>query len=134
MSAAPSPQRVLFPATLMLTMTASAFQMFAFAVLASPLIDDLGMNRAQLGLVGSVNTRSERSSSPMTGRLTDRIGARRSVVAVIILSAAAWSRWRGDERVVARGGGGDRRPTAGMGQPGDEQPDLVPRAAGRRGR
>jgi predicted MFS family arabinose efflux permease len=89
MSTASSPSRVLFPTTLMLTMTVSAYQLFTFAVLASPLLADLDMSRAQLGLVGSVNTLVGATSSPATGRLTDRIGARRSVVAVIIVSAAA---------------------------------------------
>ena len=79
--------RVVFPATLLVTMTASAYQIFVFAVLASPLIDDLGMSRAQLGLIGSINTLVGALSAPRTGRLTDRIGARRSVVLVLMLSA-----------------------------------------------
>lgn len=69
-------------------MTASAFQIFAFAILASNLIDDLGLSRAQLGLVGSVNTAVGAITAPLTGRITDRIGSRRSVVTVLVLSAA----------------------------------------------
>jgi predicted MFS family arabinose efflux permease len=79
--------RVIFPATLLTTMTASAYQIFVFAVLASPLIDDLDMSRAQLGLIGSINTLVGATTAPFTGRLTDRIGARRSIVAVLVLSA-----------------------------------------------
>ena len=79
--------RLVFPATLLVTMTASAYQLFAFAVLASPLIDDLDLSRAQLGLIGSLNPLIGATSAPLTGRLTDRIGARRSVVAVLVLSA-----------------------------------------------
>jgi len=68
-------------------MTASAFQIFALAILASPIIDELELSRAQLGLVGSVNTAVGALSAPSTGRLTDRIGPRRSVVALLTLSA-----------------------------------------------
>jgi len=78
---------VVFPGTLLLTMTASAFQVFALAILASRLIDDLDISRAQLGLIGSVNTAVGALTAPSTGRLTDRIGPRRSVVAVLFLSA-----------------------------------------------
>ncbi len=81
-------RRLVFPASLLITMTASAYQLFVLAVLASPLIDDLDMSRAQLGLVGSINPLLGALSAPVTGRLTDRIGARRSVVTVLVLSAA----------------------------------------------
>jgi predicted MFS family arabinose efflux permease len=80
---------VVFPGTLLLTMTASAFQIFAIAILASRLIDDLDLSRAQLGLIGSVNTAIGALTAPMTGRLTDRIGPRRSVVAVLFASAVS---------------------------------------------
>lgn len=77
----------VFPVTLALTMTASAFQIFALAILASPIIDDLGLSRAQIGLVGSINTAVGALTAPSTGRLTDRIGPRRSVVTLLGLSA-----------------------------------------------
>lgn len=80
---------MVFPGTLLFTMTASAFQVFALAILASRLIDDLDISRAQLGLIGSVNTAVGALTAPSTGRLTDRIGPRRSVVAVLCLSALA---------------------------------------------
>ena len=47
---------MIFPGTLLLTMTASAFQVFALAILASPIISELDLSRAQIGLIGSVNT------------------------------------------------------------------------------
>ena len=43
-------------------------------VLASPIIDDLGISRTQVGLIGSVNTGLGALSAPLSGRLTDRIG------------------------------------------------------------
>ncbi|MDW3212835.1 MAG: MFS transporter [Ilumatobacteraceae bacterium] len=69
-------------------MTASAFQVFALAILASPIIAELDLSRAQLGLVGSVNTAIGAVTAPMTGRLTDRIGPRRAVSFVLGFSAA----------------------------------------------
>ncbi len=79
--------RVAFPATLVVTMMASAYQIFVFAVLASHLIDEFGLSRAELGLIGSVNTLVGAATAPLTGRLTDRIGARQSVVLVLVVSA-----------------------------------------------
>lgn len=79
---------MVFPGTLLLTMTASAFQVFALAILASPIIAELDLSRAQLGLVGSVNTAIGAVTAPMTGRLTDRIGPRRAVSFVLGFSAA----------------------------------------------
>ena len=87
--------RGALPTTLALTMMASAFQIFAIAILASNLIDDLGLSRAEIGLVGSINTAVGALSAPWTGRLTDRIGPRRSVVAVLVLSAACMAMMAG---------------------------------------
>jgi predicted MFS family arabinose efflux permease len=78
---------VVFPATLLVTMTTSAFQIFALAILASPIIAELDLSRAQLGLVGSVNTAVGAVTSPLTGRLTDRVGPRHSVSVLLGLSA-----------------------------------------------
>jgi predicted MFS family arabinose efflux permease len=78
---------VLFPGTLLLTMTASAFQIFALAILASPIIDELDLSRAQVGLIGSMNTAVGALTSPGTGRLTDRIGPRKSVSLLLAISA-----------------------------------------------
>lgn len=70
-------------------MVASTFSIFAIAVLASPIIDDLGISRTQVGLIGSVNTGLGALSAPLSGRLTDRIGPRRAVL--ILLAASAVS-------------------------------------------
>ena len=87
---------MVFPATLLLTMTASAFQIFALAILASPILAELDLSRAELGLVGSVNTAVGAITSPITGRLTDRVGPRHSVSVLLGASALgmavlAWS-------------------------------------------
>lgn len=69
-------------------MIASTLQIFAIAVLASSIIDDLGVSRAALGLIGAVNTGLGALTAPLSGRLTDRIGARNSVFAVLVLATA----------------------------------------------
>ncbi|NNE12051.1 MAG: MFS transporter, partial [Ilumatobacter sp.] len=76
-----------FPGALVATMMASAFQVFAIAIIASALIDDLGLSRTEIGIVGALNTAVGAVTAPATGRLTDRIGARRSVVTVLVISA-----------------------------------------------
>lgn len=80
-------RRVVLPLTLVVVMTASSFQIFVFAVLASPIIADLGLSRGTLGLLGSLNTLVGAVSAPLTGKITDRIGARRSAVIVLVISA-----------------------------------------------
>jgi predicted MFS family arabinose efflux permease len=69
------------------TMVASTFSIFAISVLASPIIDDFGISRTTVGVIGSVNTGVGALTAPYSGRITDRIGARRAVLAVLVLSA-----------------------------------------------
>lgn len=68
-------------------MTASTFQIFALAVLAVDLIEDLEISRTALGILGSVNTLIGAVSAPAIGRFTDRIGAGRATVIVLVVSA-----------------------------------------------
>lgn len=72
-------------------MTASSFQIFVFAVLASQLIADFDVSRAILGLLGSINTVTGAVTAPWLGRLTDRIGPRRSVITVLGISGVGMS-------------------------------------------
>ena len=74
-------------AVLVATMVASTFSLFALAVLSSPIIDDLGISRTEVGLIGSVNTGLGALSAPWTGRLTDRIGPRRAVLIIFAMSS-----------------------------------------------
>lgn len=69
------------------TMAASTYTIFALAVLASPIIDDLGISRVTIGIIGSVNTGLGALTAPLTGRVTDRIGPRRAVLGLLALSA-----------------------------------------------
>lgn len=67
-------------------MTASTFQMFLIAVLAATLIDELGLNRLQIGILGGVNTAVGAAVSPQLGRLADRLGTKRAMVGLLTSS------------------------------------------------
>ena len=82
-------RRASLGVVLVSAMVASTFSIFAIAVLASPIIDDLGISRTQVGLIGSVNTGLGALSAPLSGRLTDRIGSRRAVLILLGVSAVS---------------------------------------------
>ncbi|MEL7155135.1 MAG: MFS transporter [Actinomycetota bacterium] len=67
-------------------MTASTFQLFLIAVLAATLIEELDIGRWQLGMLGAVNTGVGALCAPRLGRVADRLGARRSMVLVFVVS------------------------------------------------
>lgn len=69
------------------TMVASTFFIFAVAVLASAIIDDLAISRTMVGVIGSVNTGLGALTAPWSGRLTDRIGPRNAVLVLLAVSA-----------------------------------------------
>lgn len=69
-------------------MGVSTFQYFAIAVLSSDLINDLGVTRTELGFVAAANTLTGALIAPKLGTITDRIGARNSIVALCSISAA----------------------------------------------
>jgi MFS family permease len=72
-------------------MVATAYQIFVLAVLASTFIDEFDLSRFELGLIGSLNTAVGAVSAPWTGRLTDRIGPRRSTMAAQLIVAAGFA-------------------------------------------
>ena len=92
-------RRAVLPFALVAAMVASSFQVFALGVLAAEIIEDLDISRGGLGAIVAANTLVGALTSPVTGRLTDRIGPRASVVIVLVMSAigmgltAAASNW-----------------------------------------
>lgn len=78
----------MLPTTLLVVMVAGVFQLFFFAILAAPLIDDIGMSRTELGVVGSLNTLVGALTAPYTGRIADAIGPGRAVVGSLVISSA----------------------------------------------
>ncbi|MFV2039790.1 MAG: MFS transporter, partial [Acidimicrobiales bacterium] len=64
-------------------MAAATIQLYAIAILASELIDDFDVSRARIGLLGAANTIVGALLSPIVGRVTDRIGAKRALITVL---------------------------------------------------
>ncbi len=71
-------------------MGAGTFTLVANGILATFIIDDLGITRAQLGLVIGADSLLAAALSPLAGRLADRLGGKRSMIIVFILAAAAY--------------------------------------------
>ena len=69
-------------------MTVSTVQLFVAVVLASTLTEELDISRFQLGALGAINTGVGAVLAPALGRIADRLGPRRSMVGVVIASAA----------------------------------------------
>ncbi|MEM8925646.1 MAG: MFS transporter [Actinomycetota bacterium] len=67
-------------------MTASTFQLFLIAVLAATLIEELTIDRWQLGLLGAVNTGVGAVVAPRLGVVADRLGPKRSMIGVFVTS------------------------------------------------
>lgn len=80
--------RQLLTGVLVSAMGVSTFQFFAIAILSSDLIDDLGITRTELGFVATANTITGALIAPKLGAVTDRIGARNSIVVLCLISAA----------------------------------------------
>lgn len=80
------PQRIVLPSTLVVVMVAGVFQLMFFAILAAPMIDDVGLSRTELGIIGSLNTLVGAVTAPSTGRIADKIGPGRAAVGSLLLS------------------------------------------------
>lgn len=76
-----------FASMLVVTMAMSVFAFFALAVVASDLEAEFGLTKLQLGLLGAANTAVGGLFAPMAGRLTDLLGARRSLGTLLAWSA-----------------------------------------------
>ncbi|HSF85427.1 MAG TPA: MFS transporter [Acidimicrobiia bacterium] len=71
-------------------MAAGTFTITSLGVLASFIIDDLGITRGQLGLIIGADTLFAALFSPIAGRAADRLGGRRALIALFVLAAMAW--------------------------------------------
>jgi len=69
-------------------MLASTIQLLAMGVLAADLIDELGVSRTQIGLLATANSVVGAMLAPFLGRVTDRLGPRRSAIIILLISAA----------------------------------------------
>ena len=80
--------RKLLTAVLVSAMGVSTFQFFAIAILSSEIIEELGVTRTELGFVAAANTLTGALIAPKLGTITDKIGARNSIVGLCLISAA----------------------------------------------
>ncbi len=71
-------------------MGASTYTVTSLAVLATFIIDDLGIDRAQFGLVIAANVLLAAVLSPITGRITDRIGGKRAILGVFLVASISY--------------------------------------------
>ncbi|MFE7095179.1 MFS transporter [Streptomyces erythrochromogenes] len=76
-------------ALLTCAMAFSMLQLFLLGALGPRLVTELGLSPALLGLTTTVGFGTAAALSPAGGRIVDRIGPRRSLVALLLLSAAA---------------------------------------------
>ncbi len=88
--APPFRRRVIFAALLFAAMAVATFGAASLGILATFIIDDLGITRAQLGFVIAVNAVFGAAFSPLAGRTADRIGAKGAFVGVFVLSGATF--------------------------------------------
>ena len=73
---------------LAITMSVSTISLFALAVLSSDLEAEFGLSKFDLGLIGAVNTGVGGLVAPLGGRVSDRMGARFTIGAVIVSAGA----------------------------------------------
>lgn len=76
-------------ALLTCAMAFSMLQMFLIGALGPRLVGDLGLSPMLLGLTTTIGFGTAAVLSPASGRIVDRIGPRRSLVALLAVSAAA---------------------------------------------
>ncbi len=82
--------RWAFTALLFSTMGVGTFIAASLGIIAVVFITDLGISRAQLGIVFAINTVGAALLSPVIGRITDRIGGRAAMIVVALTAAGSF--------------------------------------------
>ena len=83
-------RRTLFGSMLFVAMAAATFTPASLGILATFIIDDLAISRAELGIVlGLVNVAAA-VLSPAAGRITDRIGGKKAIIALFVTAGATF--------------------------------------------
>lgn len=72
---------------LLITMAMSTAAFFAIVVVASEIQDELRISKFQLGILGAVNTGVGFLFGLQAGRFCDRVGGRRAMAVVLLISA-----------------------------------------------
>jgi MFS family permease len=84
-----SRRRLTFGVLLAWTMVAATSSMVTLPVVATFVIDEFDISRAEFGALLAALTAGGAIASPWAGRITDRVGGRNAMVAVLSSSAAA---------------------------------------------
>jgi len=85
-----SDRRIVFGSFLFTAMGMATFTAASLGILASFVIDDLGITRTQLGIAVAVVNVAAAALSPVAGRVTDRIGGRAALVVLFVTAAATF--------------------------------------------
>ena len=83
-------RRFAFSSLLFLAMGAATFTAASLGILATFIIDDLSISRAELGVVLAVVNIAAAVLSPVAGRVTDRIGGKAAIVALFVIAGATF--------------------------------------------
>lgn len=83
-------RRVVFGALLLTAMGVATYPAAVLSVLATFLIDEFDITRAEVGLVATANIVVSASLSPLAGRVTDRVGGKRAFVFIFVLGAGGF--------------------------------------------
>ena len=83
-------RRVAFGSLLLIAMAAATFTTTSLGILATFIIDDLAISRAELGVVIAVVNVSAAVLSPVVGRITDRIGGKAALIALFAIAGATF--------------------------------------------
>jgi len=75
---------------LFIAMGAATFTAASLGILATFIIDDLSITRAELGVVIAVVNVAAAVLSPVAGRITDRIGGKRAIIALFAIAGATF--------------------------------------------
>lgn len=84
------PRRIVFSSLLFVAMGAATFTAASIGILATFIIDDLSITRAELGVVLAVVNVAAAVLSPIAGRITDRIGGKAAIIALFVLAGATF--------------------------------------------
>lgn len=80
-------RRIAFTAVLTTAMAAGPYIVYALGALAPLLDDDLGLTRAELGILGTLAVAFGMLGAPVLGGIVDRVGGRRVAIILFLIAA-----------------------------------------------
>jgi MFS family permease len=83
-------RRTVFGSMLFIAMGVATFTPASLGILATFIIDDLSISRAQLGIALGLANVASAVLSPIAGRITDRIGGKKALVALFVTAGVTY--------------------------------------------